>query len=509
MNKGLLLCIAIAFLAACAPKPKTTFQSKPEALDRVTCVAVLPFESLGDDSPGAGDAFADLLSTEMLRSGRFQVMDRAESGRILAARGIYLGATVDAETARALGDVLGVQAVVVGAVSEYRFKPARYDDRSPRPLVGVTTRLLDVKTGDPLWGTTFAGSPTTFFGDPTPPMSVAAQRVAFDVSESLVESSGSIRELSGKPCWDATAQSVLATLAPGQPGRVGAPTPAPTAIAIATPVPLAIMSATPVPTAAPALVVADAPPRKKLSPSQTALKTKMTPAGQFILEGIVFSTPTGTQLAPLSIPALSDLAAVLQSHPEAKLRIEGHVDPTDPGPVPLSQKRADAIAAKLQTLGVPAGQIEPKGMGGSKSLFPSFVEAMKAKNRRIEIAVVAPPSDDAVSVAVSAPTPVPTPVPTPAAGASSARVKVLASKGKSAQAVKLANELKSAGTKITTIANVPEARTATLVYFTAPFEKEAQKLSKQIPVPGGAKMTAYKTLGAGVDIVIVVGSDLK
>ena len=505
-----LLLVSIGLLAACAPKPKTTFQAKPDALDKITCVAVLPFESLGDDNPGSGDAFADLLATEMMRSGRFQVMDRAESGRILAARGIYLAATVDAETARALGDVLGVQAVLVGAVSEYGFKVPAYDDRNPRPLVSVTTRLLDVKTGDPLWGTSFSGSPTTFFGDPTPPMSVAAQRVALDISDSLAGSSGAVRELSGKPCWDAKAQSVLATLAPGQgPGRPSTPVPTPvaTAVAMSTPVPVATVAPTPEPT--PVFVAVNTTPKKKLTPAQTALRTKMAPAGQFILEGIAFSTPTGTQLAPVSSAPLSDLAAVLLNHPEAKLRIEGHVDPTDAGPVPLSQKRAEAVVAKLQSLGVVAGQVEPKGMGGSKSLFPSFVEAMKAKNRRIEIAVISPPTDDAaVAVATPAGTPAATPVATPA-GTANARVKVLASKGKSAQAVKLANELKQAGTKITTIANVPEARTATLIYFTAPFEKEAQKLAKQIPVPGGAKMTAYKTLGAGVDIVIVVGSDLK
>jgi len=497
------LALPLVAMIACAPKAKTTFQSKPEVLDKITCVAVLPFETLGDDTPGAGDAFADLLATEMMRSGRFQVMDRAESGRILAARGIYLGPTVDAATARALGDVLGVQAVLVGSVSEYGYKVSGYDDRPPKPLVSLTTRLLDVKSGDPLWGTSFAGSPTTFFGNPTPPMSVAAQRVALDVSQSLTGASGVVRELPGKPCWDAKAQSVLATLAPGGPGRLGAPTPAPTAA------PTAVAIGTSQPISTPAFIAAEPVQKKKLTPAQTALKTKMAPSGQFILEGVAFSTPTGVALTPVASAPLSDLAAILLNHPEAKLRLEGHVDPTDAGPVPLSQKRAEAVVAKLQSLGVAAGQVEPKGMGGSKSLFPSFVEAMKAKNRRIEIAVVSPPVDDDVPAVSPVATPGATPAATPAVVATNARVKVLASKGKSAQAVKLANELKLGGTKVTTIANVPEARTATLIYFTAPFEKEAQKLSKLIPVPGGAKMTAYKTLGAGVDIVIVVGSDLK
>ena len=102
--KRLAAVLTIAALLACGPKPKTTFQPKPDALDKITCIAVLPFESLGSSDPGAGDAFADLLATELLQTGRYQVMDRAEAGRILASRGIYVGATIDAETARQTGN---------------------------------------------------------------------------------------------------------------------------------------------------------------------------------------------------------------------------------------------------------------------------------------------------------------------------------------------------------------------------------------------------------------------
>lgn len=253
---------------------------------------------------------------------------------------------------------------------------------------------------------------------------------------------------------------------------------------------------TPVPVATPAPVV-----RKPLTAPQAALKAKMTPQASFLLDGVAFTAPTGALLAPAASQPLADLAAVLESHPEARVRIEAHMDPTDKNPVPVSQQRADAVVAKLVSLGASPSQLEAKGLGGTKSLFPSFVEAMKMKNRRVELAVIAPPSAAPAVVAA-------TPAATPAAVVK-ARVKVLASKGRSAQAVKLANALKQNGTRITTIANVPEARAQTLIYFTAPFRADAQALAKQIPVKGGAKLTRYKSLGAGVDIVIVVGSDVK
>ena len=511
MNRRLAAAASAALFAAaaCAPKHKTQFRAAPTALAPVTCIAVLPFENLSGTTY-AGDTLADLVATELLKSGRFQVMDRAESARILATRGIYLTATVDAAQARALGDVLGVQAVMLGAIDEYQYRVAERRDRPARATVGATVRLVDVKTGDALWGASFSGAPASFFGDSTPPLHVAAQRVAMDLSGGLLEGAGP-GNASDKPCWSERAQSVLATLAPGAqgPSRATAsasPTPAAmrTPIAVATPLPTATATATAVAmiaTPAPTPAAIATPATKPLSAPQTALLEKMKPQAQFVLDGVAFSGVT-TVLADSATAPLGDVAAVLAAHPEMHLRIEAHVDPTDAGPVPLSQKRSEQVVAKLIALGAGATQVEPKGMGGSKTLFPSFVEAMKAKNRRVEVVV----TQGATTSAVAAATPAPGATP---GAADPARVKVLASKGASASAVKLANTLKQGGTKVTAVAAVPEERKSTLVYFTPNFKTEAQKLATSISVPGGAKLSPATSLGAGVDIVILVGADLK
>jgi hypothetical protein len=228
----------------------------------------------------------------------------------------------------------------------------------------------------------------------------------------------------------------------------------------------------------------------------------MKPGATFVLDGVAFTGLT-TNLAESATAPLADLAAILAAHPEAKLRVEAHVDPTDAGPVPLSQKRSEQVVAKLIANGAGATQLEPKGMGGSKTLFPSFVEAMKAKNRRVEVTVTAPP---VVAAPVAAATPG---VTTNGAPQEAARVKVLASKGASASAVKLANTLKQGGTKVTIVASVPDERKTTLIYFTPAWKSEAQKLSSAISVPGGAKLSPVASLTGGVDIVILVGADLK
>lgn len=275
----------------------------------------------------------------------------------------------------------------------------------------------------------------------------------------------------------------VATVA--RPIATPTPTPAPTPqLAVATPAP----TPTPVPEPTPAA------PLVKLTAPQTMLLQKLQVGEPFALETVTFKGIT-TELAPAATAQLTNLAAVMKAHPEVKVRVEAHVDPTDPDPVTLSGKRAEAIVSKLTAMGVPASAIEAKGMGGSKSLFPSFVEAMKAKNRRVEAIVVSP-----AVMATGAST---------APAVSAARVKVLASKGTNAAAVKLANQLKRVGSKVTTVAAVPEQRKATLVYFTADHKAEAERLANGLEVPGGVKTQAAKTLGANIDIVIVVGSDLK
>lgn len=496
LQSSLLLLLASAVgAAACAPRHRIEQQAASSALSPITCVAVLPFENLSEDA-AAGDAMADLVATELLRSGRFQVMDRSESARILATRGVYVTATSDPNTVRTLGEVLGVQAVVMGTVSEYGYRVPSRRDRADRATVAVRTRLLDIRTGDALWGASFAGSPVSFFGDSTGPMLGAAQRVAADLTGSLVDGAGS-GAAPAEPCWEAKAQSVLAMLAPGAGGR---PQNAVASASVATSA-TAEPAATPAPLARPAATPA---PQPQLSAAQIAVRASLKPGEQIPLASIEFDG-LSANLKEASAASLADLAAVLKAHPETRLKIESHVDPTDAAPVPLSQKRAEAVAAKLIALGAPASTVEPRGMGGSKSLFPSFVEAMKAKNRRVEIAVVTPPAGgDAAAVAATASTPDPA-----SAAASNARVKVLASKGASAAAVKLANQLKQKGSKVIAVAAVPEARRTTLVYYTPAHRQEAERLAAGLGLASAAKTAAAKSLGRGIDVVILVGADLK
>ncbi len=445
--------------------------TSPRQIHEVACLAVLPFENLST-TPGAGEAMADLVALGMVRNESFYVRERTDTLRVMQGMGVS-AAEVDASSARAAGGALGVQAVLTGTVTEYELRPPRFSRRGAFPTFSVTLRLVGVEAGDLLWIATYNGTPGSIVSASGRPLLSAAEDVAEYFVAALRSKVGS-RRLPGRPCWELGGTPAIPTVEP---------TPPP-------PLVVGLPPATPPPVPTPLLPTVAAPlvPGAALKPAQRALLAKMQANERFSLDGVVFQGQS-TSVPATAKKALADLAAVLDAHPEVKLRVEAHLDPTDPNPVPTSQKQADAIVAELKSLGVSKDAVEAKGMGGSKSIFPSFVEAMKAKNRRVEFLVLTAAKADVA--------------------AAPARVKVLAAQGTEVQAVRLANALKQGGTNVTKIAAIAETRKATNLFFTSAFAEEARRLAQSIAVPGGASLQETNGLGSDVDIVIVVGSDVE
>ena len=87
------------------------------------------------------------------------------------------------------------------------------------------------------------------------------------------------------------------------------------------------------------------------------------------------------------MPAIRAQANYLLSHPDAKVRIEGHTD--DRGGreynLALGQKRAEAVRRALGLLGVTDSQVEAVSFGKEKPAVPGVDEVSMSKNRRAEI----------------------------------------------------------------------------------------------------------------------------
>ncbi len=83
------------------------------------------------------------------------------------------------------------------------------------------------------------------------------------------------------------------------------------------------------------------------------IKKEISDKAKFVSKNILFATASD-QLTKSSFGALDDLAALLKTHPEIYLTIEGHTDNvgTAEHNLELSQKRADAVKKYLVSGGV-------------------------------------------------------------------------------------------------------------------------------------------------------------
>lgn len=115
-------------------------------------------------------------------------------------------------------------------------------------------------------------------------------------------------------------------------------------------------------------------------------------------EGIAVTFASGilypfnsTEILPAGKANLQTLANSLQKYPNSDILIVGHTDSvgTDAYNLDLSQRRAQAASAYLQSLSVPASRLQTAGRGESEPIQPNDTDAGRAQNRRVEIAIYA------------------------------------------------------------------------------------------------------------------------
>jgi outer membrane protein OmpA-like peptidoglycan-associated protein len=119
----------------------------------------------------------------------------------------------------------------------------------------------------------------------------------------------------------------------------------------------------------------------------SALEHALANREPFEMWGVYFEFASA-QLQPESNTVLDQVAAVLQRHPDWRLRIEGHTDDVgnESGNLRLSRERAEAVrAALVQRLGHDGGQLEATGYGKSQPRESNATLSGRARNRRVEL----------------------------------------------------------------------------------------------------------------------------
>ncbi len=106
--------------------------------------------------------------------------------------------------------------------------------------------------------------------------------------------------------------------------------------------------------------------------------------------GLLFAYDSDV-IQPTAQANFNALAASLKKYPESELLIVGHTDATgdDSYNQRLSERRANAAAAYLETQGIARSRVRTSGRGESEPVASNDAEDGRQQNRRVEVAIFA------------------------------------------------------------------------------------------------------------------------
>jgi curli biogenesis system outer membrane secretion channel CsgG len=113
-------------------------------------VAITPIVNLTNDK-FAGDKVMNVVATEILRRGVFDVVEFGEVARVLREEGLKDDKLVSKNIAARVGKRLNIEAMIIGSVMEYGVSRV---GGSPLPEVSIALKLVDVNSYTILWEAT-------------------------------------------------------------------------------------------------------------------------------------------------------------------------------------------------------------------------------------------------------------------------------------------------------------------------------------------------------------------
>lgn len=147
-------------------------------------VAVLSFDDAAVESSAAkalgttqdvGASLADVLVKELLKGGTYSIIERRAIDQVLKEQNFSNSSRVDAKTAAAIGRLLGVDAIIMGSVTQFGLEESAVAvgagslNRITRGMVGggkrvnttatvsMTARMVDTSTGEILTAASGSG----------------------------------------------------------------------------------------------------------------------------------------------------------------------------------------------------------------------------------------------------------------------------------------------------------------------------------------------------------------
>ncbi|MGV8039392.1 MAG: CsgG/HfaB family protein [Thermoanaerobaculaceae bacterium] len=127
-------------------------------------IAVLEFghKALNSRWWGSGGAAQDMFVTELVKSGRFSVIDRERLDALMQEKNLSLGGDIDPSTAVKAGKLLGVEYFLFGNVTEFGEQENKakvgwgfgVDVSKKKFVAALDCRLVNTTTGEIVWADT-------------------------------------------------------------------------------------------------------------------------------------------------------------------------------------------------------------------------------------------------------------------------------------------------------------------------------------------------------------------
>ena len=116
-----------------------------------------------------GNSATDILITELVKSGKFIVVERDKIHKLMEEQKLGMTGAIDPNTAAKVGRILGLNAIVTGSVSQFgvRTEGSEYIvTQSKRQVAEVTVdiRVVDVETGQVLYADSGKGEAKKTWG---------------------------------------------------------------------------------------------------------------------------------------------------------------------------------------------------------------------------------------------------------------------------------------------------------------------------------------------------------
>lgn len=161
MKRFTIISLCAALLLAVLAAPAVTSAASSEK----PRIAVIEFKNKADNQwwyHGGAEAAQDVFVTELVKSGKFRVVEREQLQALMAEKNLTLSGDVDPSTAVRIGKLLGVNYLLTGAVTEYGVTEKGGHAPGLRRLPGVSAskktfvaamnaRLIDTSTGEIVW----------------------------------------------------------------------------------------------------------------------------------------------------------------------------------------------------------------------------------------------------------------------------------------------------------------------------------------------------------------------